>query len=122
MSLTIAFYNKQHLVNDSESLWRRIHVSWVKKNPQNMYCPSSAAFKGTDISVDIASKTTPQKSIRNSTALAGFLAAVPKKLGHQVIEAPIPDNAAHALIKGKITKAEAHQIATSCNWVIEPPQ
>jgi hypothetical protein len=120
MSGTNVSYSDQQLVDDSESLWRRIHFSWIKKKTNRIYSPSSAAFKGIDISVDIASKTTPQKSIRDSAALAGFLASVPKRLGHQVVEAPLPDNLAHALIKGKITRAKARKIADSSKCIIEP--
>jgi len=120
MSATNTQYTPGQFVDDNEFLWRRIHSSWIKQYDDGQYVPSSAAFKGKDISVDIASKTTPEKSIRDSAALAGFLAAVPKKLGHQVVEAPVPDNPAHALIMGKITRSEAHMIVNSSEWVIKP--
>jgi hypothetical protein len=114
-------YNiKQLLVDGSESLWRGIHKFQIKPNSDGTYRPSSGAFKSTDLSVDIASKTTPEKSINNFAALSGFLAEVPIKLGYLVIEDPVEDNDAHALIKGNITKTNAKKIANSCEWIIEP--
>lgn len=120
MSATKTHHTPQQFVDDKESLWRRIHSSWIKRYDDGTCCPSSAAFKGKDISVDVASKTNPQKSIRNSAALAGFLAEVPKKLGHQVVEAPVPDNPAHALIMGKVTRTEARAIVNASEWVVGP--
>lgn len=121
MSSTEIDFTPEQIVDENESLWRRIHYSWIKLCDDGTYCPSSAAFRGKkDISVDIASKTTPEKSIRNSAALVAFLAAIPKKLGHEVIEAPVPDNPAHALIIGKITRAEARKIVNASEWVIKP--
>ena len=120
MSVTSHTHYKEQLVDDKESLWRRIHFSWIKRCDDGTCCPSSAAFKGKNISVDVASKTNPQKSIRNSAALAGFLAAVPKGLGHQVVEAPVPDNPAHALIMGKVTRMEARKIVNASAWVVGP--
>jgi hypothetical protein len=111
---------KPTLVDGSESLWRGIHKLQIKTNPDGTYCPSSGAFRSKDLSVDIASKTTPEKSINNFDALSGFLAEVPIKLGYQVIEDPVEDNDAHALIKGNITKTHAKKIANSSEWIIEP--
>ena len=120
MSSTEIDFTPEQIVDENESLWRRIHYSWIKRFDDGNYYPSSAAFKGKDISVDIASKTTLKKSIRNSAALVAFLAAIPKKLGHEVIEAPVPDNPAHALIMGKIKRAEAHTIFNASEWVLKP--
>ncbi|HIJ72185.1 MAG TPA: hypothetical protein HPP87_12620 [Planctomycetes bacterium] len=108
------------LVPKNESLWRRIAESQIVKLEIGTYRPSSAAFKGIDISVDIASKSTPERSIKTSSGLAGFLAKVPITLGYQVIENPIPENPAHAIIKGKIRRGHARTIAKACQWVIEP--
>ena len=86
----------------------------------------SGAFKGRDISVDLASKTTPQNSIRDSLGLAGFKAMIPINLGHRVVEDPIvddpiiPDNPAHALILGFIDKKKARRIIENSQWIIDP--
>lgn len=118
MNATETDFTVEQIVDGNESLWRRIHHTWIKQCDDGTYRPSSAAFKSKDVSVDIASKTTPKKSIKNSKALAAFLAAVPKKLGHEVYEDPMPDNSAHAVIVGKIKRREAREIANACEWVI----
>jgi hypothetical protein len=120
MSVIIPTHHKEQFVDESESLWRGISKFQIKRNPDGIYRPSSGAFKSTDLSVDIASKTTPEKSVRNFAALSGFLAEVPIKLGYLVIEDPMKDNDAHALIKGKIKQGHAKIIANSSEWVIEP--
>ena len=105
---------------------RGIHQDQIKENLDGTFRPSSGAFKSTDLSVDIASKSTPEKSIRNFAALSGFLAKVPIKLGYNVIEAPVKDvegvedNDAHAIIKGKIKGSHAKKIANASEWVVKP--
>ena len=107
-------------VDEQEDLWHRIHKSHIKIE-NGIVRPSSAAFKGNDVSVDIGRKTTPQKSIGDSAALAGFKASVPIQLGHRVVEDPIiPENPAHALILGKINKRKARLIRDNSEWVIKP--
>jgi len=120
MSVTSPTHYKEQFVDESESLWRGIHLFQIKKKSDGTYRPSSGAFKSTDLSVDIASKSTPEKSIRNFAALSGFLAEVPIKLGYLVIEDPVEDNDAHALIKGKIKGGHATKIANASEWVVGP--
>jgi hypothetical protein len=113
-------YSIKKLVPENESLWRRIAKSQIIKLEIGTYRPSSAAFKSKDVSVDIASKSTPEQSIKTSSGLAGFLAKVPITLGYQVFENPIPENPAHAIIKGKIRRGHARVLTNACQWVIEP--
>ncbi len=120
MSAISPSHDKEKFVDEGESLWRGIHKFQIKKKLDGTYRPSSGAFKSTDLSVDIASKTTPEKSIRNFAALSGFLAKVPIKLGYPVIEDPVEGNNAHALIKGKIKSGHSTKIANASKWVVEP--
>jgi hypothetical protein len=120
MSVTSPTHREEQFVDESESLWRGIHKFQIKPNSDGTYRPSSGAFKSTDPSVDIASKTTPEKSIRNFAALSGFLAEVPIKLGYPVIEDPEEGNDAHAFIKGNIKKGDAKKIANASEWVVSP--
>lgn len=120
MSIPNTRHHKERFVDESEVLWRGIHLLQIKKESDGTCRPSSAAFKTTNLSVDIASKTTPEKSIRNFVALSGFLAAVPIELGYPVVEDPVEGNDAHALVKGKITKGHARRIANASEWVVEP--
>ncbi|MCF7954682.1 MAG: hypothetical protein K9M75_02660 [Phycisphaerae bacterium] len=116
-------------VADDEMLYRRLTVpNQFVENGDGSYRPSSALYKSTlgDISVDIASKTTPAKSIKKALALVGLLAKVPKDLGYPVVEDPVEEdlengiegNPAHALIKGEIKGARARKLAGESSWVI----
>lgn len=120
MDITNTDHSAKQLISDNESLWRRIAAPWITPGEIGTYCTSSAAFKGVDISVDIASKSTPERSIKTSAGLVGFLAKVPISLGYPVLEDPIPENPAHALIKGKIRRRHAKLLANACQWIIEP--
>lgn len=125
MNVAETGFTTEQIVDGKETLWRRIIHKWIKQLGDGKRRTSSAAFKGfEDVSVDIASKTTKEKSIRGCPALAAFLAEVPKKLDHEVYEKPIiddpeqPDNPAHAIISGKIKKSAARKIANACEWAI----
>jgi hypothetical protein len=116
-------YDKIQQVDDNEELYRRVIVkNQIVTNSDGSLRPSSALYSSSsgDISVDIASKTTPQKSKKDAIALAGVLAQTPKSLGYPVVEDPLPENPAHALIKGKITKGHAREIVRQSFWVIKP--
>lgn len=98
--------------------------------------PSSAAFidRRGPLSVDIASKTTPEESLQRlprSIALASFSALLSIEMGYQVLEDPVfdrpglKDNPAHALIASMdgdkpITKAHARILARKSCWAIPP--
>ncbi|MBN1805304.1 MAG: hypothetical protein JW837_08645 [Sedimentisphaerales bacterium] len=115
----------KQIVDGKETLWRGITTpDWIKRCDDGTYRTSSAAFKGfKNVSVDIASKTTKEKSKRKFKALAAFLAEIPKKFGHEVYEDPIiPDNPAHAIISGKIKGRAATEISHACEWAVAPNQ
>lgn len=118
-------------VADDEKLFRRITVpNQFTEKADGSYRPTSALFKSTlgDISVDIASKTTLEKSIKKAMALVCLLAKVPNDLGYPVVEDPVEEdlernieaNPAHALIIGKITRSHARKLANASSWVITP--
>jgi len=117
-------------VDDDEELFRRVVQDWIQKKEDGTLKLSSASYyqRTGDISVDIASKTTPEKSIKGALALVELLAKVPKDLGHPVVEAPIEEdlecgreaNPAHALITGRMNKTHAKKLAIASSWVILP--
>jgi len=116
-------------VGDNESLWRRIYNNpnfpQYKPDDKGGYRVSSAAFKdrNNELSVDIASKTTIDKCLAGpprGDALASIKAKIPKGFGYPVIEDPLPNNPAHALIKGKIKRSHTKLLAKACQWVVEP--
>lgn len=110
-------------VRDEEELFRRVTVkNQIVANQDGSIRLSSAIYRSTssDISVDIASKTTPERSINDALALSSILARIPKGLGYPVVEDALPENPAHALIKGRITKSHARELAGKSSWAIEP--
>lgn len=118
-------------VADEEVLFRRLTVqSWIQKREDGTFRPSSAVYRSTsdNISVDIASKTTPENSIKGAFALIELVAEIPKSFGYSVVEKPIEEdlernieeNLAHALIEGKITKSHAKKLAMASSWAIPP--
>ncbi len=112
-------------VADDEELFRRLTVwNQLAKKPDGSYRPSTAVYRSTlgDISVDIASKTTPEESIKGAIALIGIFAKEPKELGYPVIEEPIEENQAHALIKvgGRMRQSHARKLVGVSSWVIQP--
>ncbi|MBN1918454.1 MAG: hypothetical protein JW889_11125 [Verrucomicrobia bacterium] len=113
-------------VREDEELWVGVLPQFVKSNPDGTHRPSSATFKSRTrhISVFLASKTTPQECMsRNPTwvGLAAIHVALPRELGYEVVEDPLPGNPAHAEILGPITKkAHAKRMAREAKWIVEP--
>lgn len=114
------------IVDDEELLHRGIIVEqWIIfDNNLQRYRLTSAAFKDSEISVDIASKTTPQESLDRlpkHKALASLVSRDPKELECDVVTDPKVGNPAHALILIKSGKGRvARLLAKKCNWSIPP--
>lgn len=101
-----------YIITEIDFLYRRFSildqpnyaVFWKLENGRKI--PSSAAFKTKPnedgLSVNIASLTTPQKTVEISTdfGVAEISASTPINLGYQCIQNIKPDNDAHALIVG----------------------
>ncbi len=116
-------------ITDDESLLHRIR-------PEDAVIgsgtdrPSSSAFrsKSNILSVDIASLTTPEKTLANYPLfrLIDIEVGILRSLGCRVVRDPLPDSPAHALVYGsgpggRMTKSQAKEIASRCRWVkIEP--
>jgi hypothetical protein len=126
-------------VDPSEFLYRSIITCGASRQikydeVKGIWRPSSYAFSDArgELSVDIASKTTPEESLRRrpkSGALATFQAEIPISLKYPVEEDPIkndpdkPDNPAHALVlSGNKPMTHSHRriIAQQCSWAIPP--
>ena len=125
-------------VAPEESLYRGVIKGWIVVDKETGGRRlSSAAFTSTagPLSVDIASKTTPEESLRRGprfVVVASLVAALPIRLGYQVLEDPIlnrpdmEDNPAHALIVGPgkgypIKKSDARKLAQNCSWAVPLP-
>jgi hypothetical protein len=93
-------------IPNHELLWRRLLPRWLHKQPDGSFRPSSMAFlddtPGNDgeVSVDVASRTTTEKSLTAypGQGLAELEANVPRSLRHTVVSDPIENNLAHAVI------------------------
>ena len=128
-----ALHESRRPVDPEENLYRGIiSADWViYDNNLKRHRLTSRAFKGTfpaknELSVDIASKTSPQQSLDRlpkSDGLVRFSAKLPRKKGLEVVEDPIPQNHAHALVISKssnISKGVRRLMAENCVWVIPP--
>ena len=114
-------------VSDNERLWRRVHPSDIIRDPESKELrPTSAAFRPSEeMSVDIASLTTPEAVLSNYPhhSLIEFTAGIVRKEGGIVVRDPLPDNPSHALVcgknpEGRLTKSQAKKIQQSSKWVI----
>jgi hypothetical protein len=105
---------------DPDELYRGVHPHWVKPNGEI----SSGAFDGDEMSVDIAKKTTAQRSwarIRKMHAgIASITVGLARSLKQEVRHHPVPLNYAHGLVIGKKTSSVRKQFARSAKWVIRP--
>src|SRR5262249_60054882 len=99
-------------ISNSEGLWRRIPPSWIVVDSETgTWRLSSVAFidRRGELSVEISSLTTAEQALARypEHSLAEVKAAVFRERGYGVIPDPLPDNMAHALVSGRITKAHA---------------
>ena len=110
-------------VDDREELWRRIHKKLIVRDEKTGGVrPMSGAFKDTrgELSVDIASKTSPVKSVGDWAGLAGFACIIPKEYGHRVVADPLPANPAHALVLDRLGNPCIQKIQKHLRWIVEP--
>ena len=105
-------------IADADDLYRRIHFSQVKDGR-----PTSAAFKHTELSVDLAKLTTPEQSLSGyaSHGLASITAGHARSLGQDVLHDPLEANPAHALVRGTKPLSIARSLAQSAKWEVLTP-
>jgi hypothetical protein len=114
-------------IGDDERLLHRIRpVDVVLDSETGQRRPASSSFrsKSNIISVDLASLTTPEKSLANYLhhALVEIEVGTVRSLGCKVVRDPLPDNPSHALLygsgpEGRMTKSQAREIVSRCKWV-----
>lgn len=98
-------------VANEDFLYRRIHPDWQKSETE----VSTAAFTHSQLSVDLASLTTPTsawKRARNTDAIRNL--SVPQEVKHW----PEMCNWAHSLVVGNKTGAVKNQIRKHAEIVI----
>ena|ERR1700719_2977309 len=106
-------------VSKDDFLYRRIHPDW-QRGPSEI---SSAAFRDEQMSVDLASLSTPNKSWRRGPSEWG-LARIPVdlmtklKIAQDVRHWPTIPNWSHSLVIGKKTKAVGKEIRASAEILV----
>jgi len=113
------------LVDENEELWIGVIPQWVEWLPDGTCEPSTGLFYSStrDISVFIASKTTPDDCMRMGPRWVGLVAipaALVINLGHKVVKDPRPGNPAHAEIRGKISRGRRRQMKSAAKWIVQP--
>lgn len=107
---------EKQLITSEDRLLRRVQFldpNFIKPDGS----PASSSFtlkKGEDgLSVDVERLTTYEKSIQdiNRFRLFALQASFTESLGLENEHDPLPDNEAHALIKGGINKPTARKLA-----------
>ncbi|HEV7241456.1 MAG TPA: hypothetical protein VGQ36_19650 [Thermoanaerobaculia bacterium] len=111
------------MIADDDVLHRRLAPMMVKRDGT----VSSVAYvkngqPDNEISVDLAWRTTTTQTLlsRPSFGIGAITARVPRSLGFEVTHDPLPDNPAHALIRGQSSKEKCRILASETRVVIHP--
>ena len=116
---------KKEEISDSDNLLRRVlfaHPNFIK--PDGTIASSCFKLKQDEagLSVEIERLTSYEKSIQDKSRFrlysinAGFIRSIELIPVHD----PLPDNYAHALITGNITKGKSRQLAKKARRIQYP--
>lgn len=101
---------------DYEYLYRAIHPNFIKKDGSI----SSGAFNDSQMSVDLASRTTVDRSWARFRSrgfgLASFSVELARSLSQLVRHDPEPCNHAHTLVIGRKSRRIGLQFAKNARW------
>jgi hypothetical protein len=112
-------------ISDEDLLYRRVHPNHLKKDGS----VSTAAFKDPELSVDLASLTTPTESLRRAKSdhygLAKLVVREVRAISVPQIVIHWPEilNYSHSLVNGRKPHSAAKQLANIANragWEIRP--
>ncbi len=107
---------RKRTILDSDRLYRAIHPSFIKDDGSI----SQGAFRDAEMSVDLASKTTVDRSWARfksrGSGLASFAVCLARSLSQLVRHDPGPFNHAHTLVIGKKTQSIRRQFASNARW------
>jgi len=111
-------------IADDWILLRRVHPDQIvpdKKTGELRV--SSGAFRDLNMSVDVEEilKKNGENYMFSLAAyplhsLVRLLAAIPRKYGQAVVASPLPENPAHAEIKGAKSGSVARALAAETSW------
>lgn len=107
------------------ALLRRIHPEQIVSDKRTGELRvSSAAFRDPEMSVDVEELLKQagldwRFSLKDHAgySLMKFSAAVPRSHGLTVVHSPLPDNNAHAEVRGQKSPAIARALSKSAEWV-----
>jgi hypothetical protein len=113
-------------IPDPEGLWWPIPPSWIVPDKETgEWRLSSVAFidRRGELCVELSSLTTAEQSLARypEHSLAEVKAIVFRERGYGVIPDPLPDNIAHALVSGKITKTHDRPTPRYCRSLLPAP-
>jgi len=110
---------------DEDDLYRRLVPQFIR--PDGTLSSYAFMLRGApdpSISVDLARITTPEETAARTgkvgAGVGALRAAIPRRLGLSVRHDPQPDNGAHSLIEGTVSKAHCRQLAEAVRIVIRP--
>jgi hypothetical protein len=123
-------YEDDPSIPDSERLFRRIPRTWVDWDADGNAAISSAAFKDTELSVNLESimardSRPPEDAIRNypGYGLAAITAAHARSLNQKVARDPLPEEPAHGVVYGQKKKGGiGSKLRDAAEWVVRPVQ
>jgi hypothetical protein len=107
-------------ISTDDFLYRRIHPDW-QKGPTEI---STAAFSNEELSVDLASLTSPEKTLRRGKKPDEGIAKIPVaimsglKVPQEVRHSPIILNWAHTLVIGRKPQSVKKQMREKAEIII----
>ena len=114
-------------IPDSETLWRRVPVSWIVPDQRNGGTRlSSQAFEGSSDGSGCSVLLSSQAKLEDVFArhpgmgIAALQALYPRQIGLGVRRVPIPDEPAHAQIEGNFTHSTKKRLAAAATILVSP--
>lgn len=118
-------YTDDPTILNSDKLWRRLRpdkFGFIFDSNIGRYRPSSAAFKDPSdrLSVNLQRLTTVEATLLGHPGfgIAEFTAGLPRSQKHIVVRAPEPDNEAHTLVCGRITRGQRNELALASAIIV----
>jgi len=106
-------------ISDGDELRRHLHPAWLLDDGQI----SSAAFKDTEMSVDLCRLRSLQESCRArpTWGMAELSVSAVRGLNLDVVYKPVEDNPSHCEVPGKKTHAISKKLRDAARITYKPP-
>jgi len=117
-------------IPNSDRLLRRVRLNQLFTEPGGSQRPTSAAFKNTELSVNIESLMDQQGRPLTDTLsnhpgeyLTSVKAGLVRDHGYPIVKDNAPPNdPAHGLVLGKKTGSFANAMVRAHQWIVPPPR